>query len=103
MRCGCAKDDAHNQSRGTTIKWSNVVAAEFDDGVTPSATYYKVLGIDEDKVNMLQTHNDSVSEFINMIAGIGGGFLDTNELRIMKYNEAINGPDGIKWSMVQMV
>ena len=73
------------------------MAAEVDDSVTPSANYYKVLGIEKDEVKVLQTHNDSVSEFINVGAGIGGGFLNTNELHVMKYHEAINSPDGEKW------
>jgi hypothetical protein len=28
---------------------------------------------------------------------VGGGFTNTNELHVMKYHEAINGPDGKKW------
>ena len=27
-------------------------------------------------------------------AGLGGGFTNTNELKVMKYQEAVNGPDG---------
>jgi hypothetical protein len=30
-------------------------------------------------------------------AGLGGGFVDTNELRVMKYKEAMAGPDASKW------
>jgi hypothetical protein len=30
-------------------------------------------------------------------AGIGGGFTNTLELKVMKYHEAINGPDGEAW------
>lgn len=30
-------------------------------------------------------------------AGIGTGFTNTQELHVMKYDEAINGPDGDKW------
>jgi hypothetical protein len=41
--------------------------------------------------------NNSVSEYIKIGAGVGGGFTNTNELRAMKYHEAINGPDGKKW------
>jgi hypothetical protein len=41
--------------------------------------------------------NDSVSEYINVGAGVGGGFTNTNELHVMKYHEAVNGPDGKKW------
>jgi hypothetical protein len=35
----------------------------------------------------------TVSEYINVGAGVGGGFTNTYELRVMKYHEAINGPD----------
>ncbi len=55
-RYGCAvgrKDGAYNPSTGTTIKWSDVVAAEVDKVMTPSAKY-EVLEIDEDKVKVLQ-------------------------------------------------
>jgi hypothetical protein len=30
-------------------------------------------------------------------AGIGGGFVNTKELHVMKYDQAINGPDKEKW------
>ncbi len=36
-------------------------------------------------------------EFSNVGAGLGGGFENTNELKPMKYNEAIHGPDGEAW------
>ncbi len=37
---------------------------------------------------------DSKIEFINVGAGIGGGFENTMEFKPMKYNEAINRSDG---------
>jgi hypothetical protein len=40
--------------------------------------------------------NGSISEYINIGACVGGGFTNTNELRMMKYHEAINGSDGKK-------
>ncbi len=40
-----------------------------------------------------------MTEYINVGAGVGGGFTNTNELRVMKYHEAINGPDGKKWKV----
>jgi hypothetical protein len=46
---------------------------------------------------VLQIHNDRVSKYINVGAGVGVGFTNTNELCMMKYHEAINGPDGKKW------
>ena len=27
-------------------------------------------------------------------AGLGGSFINTNELKVVKYQEAVNGPDG---------
>jgi hypothetical protein len=91
------KDGAYDPSTGTTIKWSDVVAAEVHNVMTPSANYYEVLGVDKDEVKVLQIHYDSVSEYTNIGAGVGGGFTNTNELRVMKYHETINGSDGNKW------
>jgi hypothetical protein len=83
---------------GTTIKWSDMAAAEVDDIIENlMANYYEVLGINENKVKILQMLNDSVSEYINIGAGLGGGFTNTNELCVMKYHEALNDPDGKKW------
>jgi hypothetical protein len=99
-RYGCAigrKDSSDNPSTGTTIKWSDVVTAEVDDIENPVANYYEVFGIDENEVKVLQILNNSVSEYTNVGSGVGVGFTNTNELRVMKYHEAINGPDGKKW------
>jgi hypothetical protein len=41
--------------------------------------------------------NNSVSEYINVGAGVSGGFTNTNELCMMKCHEAINGPDDENW------
>jgi hypothetical protein len=41
--------------------------------------------------------NNSLSEYINVGAGVGGRFTNNNKLCMMKYHEAINGPDGKKW------
>jgi hypothetical protein len=53
---------------------------------TALANYYQCL---ED--------TDGEMEFANVGAGIGGRFKNTMELNPMKYNEAINGPDGKAW------
>ncbi len=37
------------------------------------------------------------SEFTNVSAGIGGGFKNTKDLKVMNYKEAVNGPDGVRW------
>jgi hypothetical protein len=98
-RYGCAigrKDSSYNPSTGTSIKWSDVVAAEVDDIENLVANYYEVLGIDENEVKVLQMLNNSIFEYINVGAGVGGGFTNTNKLYVMRYHEAINGPDGKK-------
>jgi hypothetical protein len=71
------------------------VAAKVDDGENLVTNYCKVLGIDENEVKMLQMHNDCVSKNINVGAGAGGGFMNTNELQVM--NEAINSPESESW------
>ena len=37
------------------------------------------------------------SEAMAVGAGTGGGFENTNKLKVMKYREAVNGPDGEAW------
>ncbi len=70
-----------------------MAAAKVDDIIQNlMANCYDVLGIDESEVKVLQMLDDSVSEYI-----VGGGFTNTNELRVMKYHEALTGPDGKKW------
>ena len=92
------KDGAYDPSSGATIKWSDLVATEVeeDDITVTSSNYYEVLN----KVKVLQEFNDSLSEYLNVGAGIGGGFANTNELRVMGYHEAINGPDSELWSVL---
>ncbi len=59
--------------------------------------YYNVLGINKDEERVFKESHNKVIEYINMGAGVGGGFSNTQELRVMKYHEAINGPDGELW------
>jgi hypothetical protein len=74
------KDGSYNPSTGTTIKWSDVVAAEVDDIENLVANYYEVLGINENEVKVLQMLNNIVSEYINVGAGVGG-----DSLTLMSY------------------
>ena len=48
-------------------------------------------------MQVIKSHNDALTEYINVGAGIGSGFTNTQELKVMKYHEAINGPDGDAW------
>ncbi len=59
--------------------------------------YYEVLQIDENKVKMLQMHNDCVSKYTHIGVGVGSGFMNTNELQVMEHHDAINGPDSELW------
>ncbi len=71
-----------------------MVATEVDGIENPVANYYEVLGIGENEVKILQMLNDSVTDYINIGAGVDGGLTNTNKLHMMKYHEAINGQ---KW------
>ena len=37
------------------------------------------------------------TEFANVGAGVGSGFENTKELKVMNYKEAVSGPDGKHW------
>ena len=77
------KDGAYNPRTRTTIERRDLMATKVDDDDITEVTdsnYYEVLGIDENKVKVLQEFNDSLSEYLNVGAGIGGGFTNTNEL-----------------------
>ncbi len=53
--------------------------------------------MDLDEVSLLAMHHMQTLEFANVSAGVGGGFENTKELKVMNYKEAINGPDGMHW------
>jgi hypothetical protein len=46
---------------------------------------------------VIKSHKDALTKYVNVGAGIDGGFTNTQELKVMKYHEAINGPDGDAW------
>jgi hypothetical protein len=50
------KDGAYDPSSGATIKWGDLVATEVEENdiTVTSSNYYEVLGIDENKVKVLQ-------------------------------------------------
>jgi hypothetical protein len=54
---------------------------------------------DKDEMQLMtEVANTVVDEISGVGAGLGGGFTNTLELRVMKYAEAINGPDGDAWA-----
>ena len=65
------------------------------DEIRDVQNYYACLAeFDHDKMGLMTKVVNANVEFNNVGAGLGGGFKNTNELRPMKYKEAINGPDG---------
>ncbi len=59
------------------MKWVDRVAAV---NVNNPENYYNVFGIDKDQEKVLEDrHNESI-EFVNLSAGIGGGFSNTQKL-----------------------
>ncbi len=101
-RSGCKvrrKDGQYDPLTGKTIMWSDVVAAT--EGLSTKTmtqlNYYDVLGIDENELQVIKSHINALTEYINVGAGIGDGFTNTQELKVKKYHEAINGPDGDAW------
>ncbi len=80
---------------GTTVKWLDRVAAASVE--VPDGNNYDVLGIDKDEEQVFEESHYKVIKYINVGAGVGGGFSNTQEHPVMKYHEAINGPDGELW------
>jgi len=62
------------------------------------AGYYDVFNItDQDEITLASIHHRMYFEAANIGAGVGGSFENTQELRVMMSNEAINGHDGEQW------
>ncbi len=68
-----------------------------DDKNKVTTNYYDFLGINKRKLEVLQNNHEELIKYVNIGAGIGGGFTNTLELKVMKYHEAINGPSGKVW------
>jgi hypothetical protein len=80
-RFGCEigrKSGTFDPATGTTVKWLDRVAATSVE--VPDGNYYNVLGINKDKERVFEESHNKVIEYINMGAGLGGGFSNTQEL-----------------------
>jgi hypothetical protein len=93
----------YDPATGKTVSW-NVAASKVDVATETEALLVKETGyynqfnvVDLDEVSLVAMHHMQTSEFANVGAGIGGGFKNTKELKVMNYKEAINGPDGVRW------
>ncbi len=92
-----------DSATGKTVSW-NVTASEVDVEtetdvlVVKETGYYDMFNVvDLTEVVLLAMHHMQASEFANVGAGVGGGFKNTKELKVMNYKEAGNGPDGVRW------
>lgn len=76
---------------GKTVTW-NIGAVN---------NYYDALReiVDDDDLENVFENHIRYSEYGNVGAALGGGFENTKELRPMKYDEAISGPDGEAWKI----
>ena len=93
----------YDPATGKTVSW-NVTASKVDVATETEALVVKDTGyydmfnvVDLDEVSLLAMHHMQTSEFANVSAGVGGGFENTKELKVMNYKEAINGPDSACW------
>ncbi len=53
--------------------------------------------VDLNEVALLAMHHMQNREFANVSAGVSGAFENTQELKVLNYNGAVNGPDGVHW------
>jgi hypothetical protein len=88
---------------GKTVSW-NVTASKVDVATETEALvvnetgYYDMFNVvDLDEVSLLVMHHMQTLEFDNVGAGVGGGFENSKELKVINYNKAVNGPDGVHW------
>ncbi len=51
--------------------------------------------VDLTEVVLVAMHHMQTLKFANVGAGVGGGFENTKELKVMNYKETDNGPDGV--------
>jgi len=83
---------ASNEWVQTAINYMSLSSAEqnyYTALMTPSSDEYMPYEVVNIGLN--------INELAAVGAGIGGGFSNTSELRVLKYKEAINGPDREYW------
>jgi hypothetical protein len=72
------KSGAFDPATGTTVKWADRVASTSVD--VPDNNYNNVLGVDKDKEKAFEDNHNELIEYVNIRAGIGGEFSNTQEL-----------------------
>ena len=82
-----------------TGKTQRVQNVKWNLGAVDVTNFYDILeeDINESELYVNQELHAVATEYFNVGAGIGGSFDNTSELRVMKYDEVINRPDGEAW------
>ncbi len=91
------KSGTYDPSTGKAVQWTDIATVSVNNENKVTTNYYNVLGINGSKLGVLQSNHNEITEYVNMGAGIRGGFTNTLKLKVMKYHEAINGPNGEAW------
>jgi hypothetical protein len=74
------KSRAFDPPTGTTVKWADRVAATSTD--VPDDNNNSLLGVDDDKEKAFDGNHNKLIKYINVGAGIGGGFSNIQELGV---------------------
>ena len=80
--------------------WIRAIETGMASAAISAATsnYFASLAeIEEDEVLGFAMVENNYVEYTNVGAGVGGGFENTAELKPMKYDQAINGPEAEAW------
>ena len=72
------------------------VETETEALVVRDSGYYDVFNfVDLIEITLLAMHHMHSTAFANVGAGVGGGFENTKELKVINYKEALSGPDSV--------
>jgi hypothetical protein len=72
------KSGMYNLATGQTIKWTDMATVVDED--EDSKNYYNVLGIDKNEERVFKDSCNEIIKFVNVGAGIGGRFSNTQKL-----------------------
>ena len=94
-------DEKEKKQKMTTTRIGRVSKKphRMDSGLSEATLHYfaSIAELEEKEVLGISAVENELMEYANVGAGVGGGFENTNELKPMKYEQAINGPDGEAW------
>jgi hypothetical protein len=67
------------------------------ESYTNFITNFKEIKTKRPEITTIAVNQNLFAKISDVSAGVGGGFENTQELKVMTYSEAINGPDGERW------